>query len=132
MTRLMLMGLLRDMLPARRLRRRFGVSLAAAVDASRVGRFSRRLFRTSPASFEALIARRGTTDAAARRHAHEFIAAFLRDYRLPERPSTGAPFFVWIYWAQGFERAPPIVAACRRRMREMNPEAAIIERPIAI
>ena len=79
-------------------------------------------------ALEALVLRRGPLDREARLRAHQFIAGFLRRHKVAPGTSKGpAPFVIWIYWAQGFDRAPPVVAACRRRLYEMNPEAEIVE-----
>lgn len=88
----------------------------------------------------AMISHRGHADLEPRRAAHEFIGQFLRRWP-PSRPplqsavlddpqalaATAAPFRIWVYWGQGFDKAPPIVATCRQRLHECNPDAEIIE-----
>lgn len=76
--------------------------------------------------------RRGRAEFGARLEAHQFVATFLRDH--PSHPDDAggrvadqAPYRIWVYWAQGFEQAPLIVSACRRRLFETNPDAEIVE-----
>lgn len=38
----------------------------------------------------------------------------------------GVPNRVWIYWEQGWEQAPPLVAACRGSWTERNPDVEIV------
>ncbi|HEX8671696.1 MAG TPA: capsular polysaccharide synthesis protein, partial [Longimicrobium sp.] len=38
----------------------------------------------------------------------------------------GVPGRVWIYWEQGWDQAPPLVAACRRSWAERNPDAEVV------
>jgi hypothetical protein len=87
-----------------------------------------------------IVRRHSDIDVTSRIRAHEFVGEFLHTCRQPDcspppSSSTGhslatgekSKFHIWIYWAQGFRNAPPVVAACRRRLYDMNKDAQIIE-----
>jgi len=62
----------------------------------------------------------GYGDFEARIIAHDFVKQYLASNPLPPYDNSGEiPRKIWMYWDQGWENAPPIVAACRRRMEKM-------------
>lgn len=67
--------------------------------------------------------RYGVKDIEARRKAHDFVKEFLASYKLPPVQSVGTiPRKIWVYWDQGWDSAPPMVRACRRKLEHMNPD----------
>lgn len=75
-----------------------------------------------------VILQRSVADYAVRRQLHDFVLHNPCD-ALPPSLSASRNWTpnLFVYWAQGFDDAPPIVKACLRRVRSVVRESRLIE-----
>lgn len=91
------------------------------------GKLGRLLRQWSRTTIERRIARRTEQEFEGRRRAHLLCEDFLASSRAADPQGTPGPFpRLWVYWAQGKDRMPPVVASCLKRLHAMNRDLEIV------
>ena len=94
----------------------------------RLGRLLQQWFRPT---IEQRIAGRSTQELEGRTRAHRLCEEFFASGRAashttdPRRASEFSPR-IWVYWAQGKDRMPPVVASCLKRLHAVNRDIEIV------